>query len=641
MADITQLESALVKADAAGDTEGARVLAGEIRRLRSAPAPAASSSGMLAPGNIDLTKRPRVKNPDGSISTVRSLGINDGQSEVLIPTVHPDGYIMSDDDAVAHYRKTGQHLGRFTTPDASETYAQQLHEDQAKMYAPQERSAVSDFFGGLKKAGTDTVLGVRQLAAMAGMGDEGALAKEAQMVKERDAALMDTTAGTIGNVVGQVGSMLIPGGALMKLGKVAPALSSLGKVGAAITAPKTLGGAAALGAATGAIQPAVNNDERVTNALLGGAGGAAGSAVATGIGRVLSPKTDEAVKALMNQGVTPTPGQIMGGTAKRVEDAATSLPILGDAIKARQQKVVSQFNDAALNKVLAPIGEKIGSKGREAIDEAAKKIGAAYDSVLPNIKLQADANYNNAITSLRGLVQNLPKSEADQFESIIKVHLNDKFTSSGLMSGQTFKEVESELGRLARGYMGDTSFDKRQLGSALREAQATLRNLMQQQNPGQAKQLKAANEAWANFTRVQDAAGRQGAKEGVFSPAQLSSAVRGQDKSLRHGAFAKGEAVMQDLSEAGQKVLSNTVPDSGTPYRSVIGLAAGGGLAAVEPVALGATLGASALYTQPAQKVIAALLTQRPDLARHLGNAFQSQAPRFALPGAAFANTQE
>ena len=33
MADISQLESALVKADAAGDAEGARVLAGEIRRL--------------------------------------------------------------------------------------------------------------------------------------------------------------------------------------------------------------------------------------------------------------------------------------------------------------------------------------------------------------------------------------------------------------------------------------------------------------------------------------------------------------------------------------------------------------------------------------------------------------------------------
>ena len=35
MADLAQLESALVKADAAGDSDGARILAGEIRRMRS------------------------------------------------------------------------------------------------------------------------------------------------------------------------------------------------------------------------------------------------------------------------------------------------------------------------------------------------------------------------------------------------------------------------------------------------------------------------------------------------------------------------------------------------------------------------------------------------------------------------------
>lgn len=40
MADLAQLESALVKADAAGDADGARVLAGEIRRMRSEAPPA-------------------------------------------------------------------------------------------------------------------------------------------------------------------------------------------------------------------------------------------------------------------------------------------------------------------------------------------------------------------------------------------------------------------------------------------------------------------------------------------------------------------------------------------------------------------------------------------------------------------------
>lgn len=43
MAELAQLEAALVKADAAGDTEGARVLAGEVRKMRATKPSAADS----------------------------------------------------------------------------------------------------------------------------------------------------------------------------------------------------------------------------------------------------------------------------------------------------------------------------------------------------------------------------------------------------------------------------------------------------------------------------------------------------------------------------------------------------------------------------------------------------------------------
>ena len=92
-------------------------------------------AGLLAPGNIDLTKRPQVKNSDGSISTVRSMSFTDESGrEILIPTVHPSGYIMSDDEAVRYYYQMRNHLGIFNTPQNADTYAQRLHEDQAKFY---------------------------------------------------------------------------------------------------------------------------------------------------------------------------------------------------------------------------------------------------------------------------------------------------------------------------------------------------------------------------------------------------------------------------------------------------------------------------------------------------------------------------
>jgi hypothetical protein len=90
--------------------------------------------GMIEPGNIDLAHRPQVKNPDGSTSTVRSLGVNIDGQEVLIPTVSDDGRILSNQDAIAQYKATGRHLGKFESPGASTAYAQQLHTQQAHQY---------------------------------------------------------------------------------------------------------------------------------------------------------------------------------------------------------------------------------------------------------------------------------------------------------------------------------------------------------------------------------------------------------------------------------------------------------------------------------------------------------------------------
>jgi len=103
--------------------------------------------GLVEMGNIDIANRPIHKNKDGSISTVRSMGIGIEDGKVMvIPTVSHDGKIMSPEEAIKLSKETGEHLGIFESQKDADDYAQALHEQQAEMYLTSGDSrVVSDF----------------------------------------------------------------------------------------------------------------------------------------------------------------------------------------------------------------------------------------------------------------------------------------------------------------------------------------------------------------------------------------------------------------------------------------------------------------------------------------------------------------
>jgi hypothetical protein len=60
--------------------------------------------------------------------------------EVLIPTV-VGKRVVSDKEAIGHYRKTGQHLGKFPNPKRATQEARKIHSDYAAgLYAKRKLS---------------------------------------------------------------------------------------------------------------------------------------------------------------------------------------------------------------------------------------------------------------------------------------------------------------------------------------------------------------------------------------------------------------------------------------------------------------------------------------------------------------------
>jgi hypothetical protein len=356
---------------------------------------------------------------------------------------------------------------------------------------------------------------------------------------------------------------------------------------------------------------------------------ASSTAMGAGLGKVgqmlMNPHVSDDVKRLIDLGMTKfTPGQlmsqtpIMGDFLREAEKKATSVPLLGDIIGGGLRTSFKDFNKVMANKALEPLGITVPSNVKEG-SETNQFINQAISDAYEYVRNNSIFRTNFIDTHGRDVAQRLEDqmnyhapnvtSDKKQFTKDIKNDIIDLIRSSKILGGDTFREMEEKLGQLTtEGYAKNST-----LGKSYENMLHSLRNELALQNPSMASFLKNTHEVFKNQKVIEDASSRRGNADALYSPQQFGSAVQAK---AGKGQTSQGMGRFVDEANSATNVLGNTVPDSGTAGRSMIGAALLGGgsmLPLVGPLAIKGLM-ASGAYSPVGMKMLTNLATKRPEV---------------------------
>lgn len=421
----------------------------------------------------------------------------------------------------------------------------------------------------------------------------------------------------------------------------------------AIAGGESLLGAGLSGAAMGATVPQVNGDfswrDKMGETVLGTLGALGGYGVGSAFSKAISPNINPEVQALMARGITPTPGQILGGAWNKTEQKLTSILGLGDAISGSRTAANREFNQAVYADVLDSIGGKVpNALGRDAVQDVHSQISQQYKTLLPSLQFTPDQQLGTDLADI--FARYGPRMMPDTAARMQREFRNFLAPSRqrGQLTGDDFKGLESTLTDTEKRLASGTA-EEQLYGNAVGDLLDALRANLERSNQGlliqvgnqtmdAGERLAAINLAWAKMKRLERASSSLGAESGVFTPAQFLNSIKALDRSNDRTAFAQGNALMQDLADAGKNVLGDTVNDSGTAGR--IAAALQGGLVATNPaIAIPGLLGALP-YLGVGRDISAGLLATRPSWAPTAASYVDRALPGLISGGAALATGQ-
>ena len=381
--------------------------------------------------------------------------------------------------------------------------------------------------------------------------------------------------------------------------------------------------ATAAGAVQGAMQPVTEPtgfaEEKATQVGLGAIGGKVGEAVSAGLGKVMNPLASKAEQTMRDLGITPTPGQTLGGAFKKAEDFAQNLPLIGEQIRGAREKVLFDFNKGIINKTLEKVNDKLPENviGRDAVRYAADQVSNKYDEILGKMKFDLDFKTTSGILDALNKA-NLPSAvQREEATNILNSIALNKFAGKTL-TGAEYKGIESDLAKEVSKYKNSGSAADRNVGDALQGVLNTFKTELYQQNQRYTPQLRRIDSAYGELKLMERAAANTGAENGVFTPKQYNLAVKQSDVTRQKSAFAKGTARGQELSESALKTLGE---DAKSTLEGRLAIGTLGGMATLSNPYVGVPLaiGATGLYSPMGIKAADVMLRQRPELMRQLG----------------------
>ena len=381
---------------------------------------------------------------------------------------------------------------------------------------------------------------------------------------------------------------------------------------------------------------ALSPEDRGQQAALAGIGSGVGESAARGLsGLIRGPVAQPGVREAYEEGVRPTIGQALGGIMKTTEEKATSLPLVGGSITDAQRRATESFNTATLQKIVDDLNRGVGETGtgmtipggKTGVESKFVDVGeiqpghGGFSQVKDAVK---DA-YNRLVTTtsgtmtddmaaglegIRNLASNLRPEFQQQIDSILKNTIESRLKPGTRISGETIKEIDSELTDIASQYKSSSIADERRVGDAAREAQRQLHLMLESENPGAANALRNADTAYWKLKRMEQATTSSVANE-IATPAQLLQALRGKSRAQ----FAEGKVPLQEWAELNQRIMGNKYPDSGTPGRLGLADVFTAGVAGI-PASAAMYAGGKTLYSPAVQDYLVRQAISEPGMMR-------------------------